>query len=87
MVVCEAPPATPVTITDNVGASITDGQQGFVVPIRDAEALAARLLCLYEDDDLRRAMGHAARQHVQQFTWDYYHQELADHYRSIAGAS
>jgi starch synthase len=49
---------TPVIVTDNVGAGemITDGIHGFVVPIRDAGAIADRLLRLAHDRDLLMAM-------------------------------
>ena len=85
MVVYEAAACgLPVITTENVGASLTDGEHGFVVPIRDPDALADRLLRLYQDADLRRAMGEAARQHVQRFTWQAYHEELAMHYRDLS---
>jgi glycosyltransferase involved in cell wall biosynthesis len=86
MVVYEAAACSlPVIITNNVGAAIRDGQDGYVVPIRDVDALSERLLQLYEDHSLRREMGESARQFVQQFTWDAYHRQLVDHYRDIAG--
>jgi starch synthase len=73
----------PVIVTENVGATIRDGQDGFVVPIRDPDALAERLLRLYQDEDLRRSMGESARQYVQRFTWEAYHQEIVSHYRAL----
>jgi glycosyltransferase involved in cell wall biosynthesis len=73
----------PVIVTENVGATIRDGQDGFVVPIRDPDALAERLLRLYQDEDLRRSMGESARQYVQRFTWEAYHQEIVNHYRAL----
>lgn len=88
MVVYEAAACgLPVIVTNNVGAEIRDGQDGFVIPIRDPDTLADRLLCLYQDEKLRREMGESARQYVQQFTWERYHQELAEHYRAIMGTS
>jgi glycosyltransferase involved in cell wall biosynthesis len=85
MVVYEAAACgVPVIITENVGAAIRDGQDGFVVPIRDSDALADRLLRLYRDPDLRRAMGESARAYVQRFTWAAYHTELAESYRRIS---
>ncbi len=84
MVVYEAAAcALPVIITQNVGAAIRDGEDGFVVPIRDAEALADRLLLLYRDEALRRAMGRSAREYVQQYTWEAYHQQVIENYRSL----
>jgi glycosyltransferase involved in cell wall biosynthesis len=73
----------PVIISENVGATVRDGQDGFVVPIRDAEALAAKLLYLYEHPAERQAMGRSARQFVSRYTWPAYHAELAEHYRAL----
>lgn len=84
MVVYEAAACgIPVIITQNVGAAIRDGEDGFVVPICDADALADRLLRLYRDPGLRRAMGESARSYVQRFTWEAYHAELIKTYRRI----
>jgi glycosyltransferase involved in cell wall biosynthesis len=85
MVVYEAAACeVPVIITENVGAAIRDGKDGFVVPIRDSDALAERLLRLYCEPGLRRAMGESARDYVQRVTWEAYHAELAESYRRIA---
>ena len=85
MVVYEAAACgLPVIVTENVGAEIRDGQDGFVVPVRDAEALADRLLRLYRDDALRRDMGESARAFVQQFTWARYHQQMQALWREVA---
>jgi glycosyltransferase involved in cell wall biosynthesis len=84
MVVYEAAACgLPLIITENVGAEIREGQDGFIVPIRDAEALADRLLCLYRDENLRREMGRSAHEYVQQFNWRAYHAELAKLYQNL----
>jgi glycosyltransferase involved in cell wall biosynthesis len=64
----------PVVISTNTGGSdiVRDGVEGFIVPIRDPEAIAQRLLCLYEDRERCRAMGEAAKARVVDFTWDRY---------------
>lgn len=73
----------PLIITENVGADIRDGEDGFVVPIRDAKSIAAKLLYFYQNPQSARVMGLAARQYVHQFTWDNYHNELKNHYDEI----
>jgi len=57
----------PVVTTDCGGMreAVTDGVEGFVVPVRDAEAMASRLLHLSSDAALRQRMGEAARGRVQ----------------------
>jgi glycosyltransferase involved in cell wall biosynthesis len=84
MVVCEAAACgLPVIISENVGARIRDGRDGYIVPIRDPDALADRLLCLYRDERLRREMGESARQYVQQFTWKANLHQLVEIYRGL----
>ena len=53
----------PIVTTDAGGMAevITDGVEGFVVPVRDPEALADRLAVLAADEPRRHEMGRAAR--------------------------
>ena len=53
----------PVVATDIRGSreEIVDGETGFLVPVRDVEALAAALVKLAGDAALRRQMGNTAR--------------------------
>lgn len=88
MVVYEAAACgLPVIITENVGAAIRDGQDGYIVPIRDPDALANRLLLLYHNEELRRDMGRSAWEYVQQFTWEAYHQQVIAHYEALAAGT
>lgn len=61
----------PVVCTDAGGMreAVRDGIDGFVVPVRDVEAMAEALVRLARDPELRRRMGAAARQRVlEEFT-------------------
>lgn len=61
----------PVVSTDCGGMkeAIRDGIDGFVVPVRDPEAMAQALSRLVDDLDLRRTMGLASRERIlEQFT-------------------
>jgi glycosyltransferase involved in cell wall biosynthesis len=51
----------PVITTPNAGAIVRDGEEGFVVPIRDEEALCQRIWELYQRPELRQEMGLKAR--------------------------
>jgi glycosyltransferase involved in cell wall biosynthesis len=75
----------PVIATVNTGAAdiIDDGVDGFVVPIRDSQAVADRLSRLYCDPDFAAAMGMRARLKAETFTWDHYGSRLADAYSRI----
>lgn len=69
--------ARPVITTPNAGSVVRDGEDGYVVPIRDAEALAERITALADDRDKLRAMGQRAGQRIGEYTWERYGQELA----------
>jgi len=64
----------PVITTPNTGGPdiLRDGQDGFIVPIRDAEAIAARLLELHQDRELLRQMSESARERASQLDWKGY---------------
>ncbi len=69
----------PVIVTENVGAAdiVSDGVDGFVVPIRDVAALKERLRLLYEQPELRQQMGTAARHKAStSLSWDGYGDRL-----------
>lgn len=55
--------ARPIVTTDVVGCRevVDDGVEGFLVPARQSEGLAAAMRRLAEDEPLRLAMGQAAR--------------------------
>jgi glycosyltransferase involved in cell wall biosynthesis len=55
-------------VVTNCGGSpelVVDGVSGLVVPVRDAAALAAAMARLYEDTELRRRLGSAARERIR----------------------
>ncbi|WP_144121534.1 glycosyltransferase family 4 protein [Catellatospora sichuanensis] len=63
----------PVIAGDSGGApdAVRDGETGYVVPGRDVDALAARLVELLSDEALRAKMGAAGRGWVEQeWGWD-----------------
>ncbi|GAA0466911.1 glycosyltransferase family 4 protein [Streptomyces stramineus] len=60
----------PVVATDcphGPGEIISDGKDGLLVPVGDADGIAKGLLKLIEDDELRRAMGRAARVSAERY--------------------
>ncbi|MBV9866501.1 MAG: glycosyltransferase family 4 protein [Abitibacteriaceae bacterium] len=74
----------PLVCTTNTGGEdlVTHGQEGFVVPIRDVEAIKENLLYLYEHPDVCRMMGEAAKWRIQQgFTWDDYGGKIHKEYQ------
>lgn len=68
----------PIISTPHTAAPdlIDDGQEGFIIPIRDSQLLAEKLDLLFRDPDRCTAMGRAARQKSQTFTWAGYGERL-----------
>jgi glycosyltransferase involved in cell wall biosynthesis len=76
----------PVIATTNTGAEdlFTDGVEGFIVPIRDPNALTARMQQLAEDRSLQQRMSEASLERVRTLggwhqygdTWEKLLQEL-----------
>lgn len=65
----------PVIATTNSGAEdlFTNGIEGFIVPIRDSEAIREKVLYLYKHPDVREEMAQAALKRVRQLRgWDTY---------------
>ena len=54
----------PVVTTDSVGCrdTVIDGKNGYMIPIKDPDALAAALKKLIDNPDLRQEMGRNARE-------------------------
>lgn len=64
----------PVITTAHTGGPdlMRDGQDGFILPIRDAEAIATHLDRLHRDRELLRTMSESARERAGQMTWQAY---------------
>jgi glycosyltransferase involved in cell wall biosynthesis len=79
----------PVIFTTNTGGEdiVRDGQDGFVIPIRDVEVLKERIHFFYENRDACREMGYSAQQRVKSgFTWaDYGDKVIAEYQRILKG--
>jgi len=56
---------------------VQEGVEGFIVPIRDSAAIAARLELLHRDRTGLAEMSRRARQRSREFTWENYESTLA----------
>jgi glycosyltransferase involved in cell wall biosynthesis len=66
----------PVIVTPNgPGDIVRDGLDGYVVPMRDVDAIIDRLNILKNNPELRLTMGMNARKRSVQFSWDAYKQK------------
>lgn len=75
----------PVITTYNAGSVVRDGVDGYIVPIRDVDALKEKIRLLYENADLRRELGRNARNRAKEFTWEHYTTRLSDILSRVLG--
>ncbi len=89
MVALEAMACGTPVIASRVGGlayNIQDGQTGYLVPERDAEALAARIVQLLNDGDLRQRLGRQAGQWAGQYGWPVVAEEILELYQQVQPA-
>lgn len=70
--------ARPVIVTENVGAKdlVRDGVDGFIVPVRNVEALKEKILFFYEHPQAAEEMGRNAYERVREFGLEYHVEKL-----------
>lgn len=75
----------PVITTPNAGVSniITNGVEGFIVPIGDVDAIQEKLEWCYSHPLELAEMGRAARRQAEQLTWELYRQRLASKVKQV----
>jgi glycosyltransferase involved in cell wall biosynthesis len=89
MVVLEAMACgLPAIVSEMVGAreAIEEARSGWVVPLNDAPALAARMAWCVENRAALAAMRPAARAAAERYSWDRYGERLAAVMADILGA-
>ncbi|EKD78082.1 MAG: glycosyl transferase group 1 [uncultured bacterium] len=74
----------PIIVTHNVGMTdlITHQKEGFILPIRDVQAIRESILMLYENKALCEKMGEAAYHCEQQYSQAQYIQTIMNVYRN-----
>jgi glycosyltransferase involved in cell wall biosynthesis len=81
--------ACPVIVSQNTGGEdlFQDGEQGFIVPIRDADALAERMQRLADNPGLRMEMGAKALERVRGLGgWHEYGDRAMQIYHEVVSA-
>ena len=69
----------PIISTDHCGDVVSHSKNGFLVPLRDPEAIADRIEQIYTNRDLRQRMGAASRLRFEKlFTVDQYTKHLTE---------
>ncbi len=64
------------TDTDGFKEMIVDKENGLLSPIKDPEAMAANIIKLIENDELRYRLAQAGYESIQRFTWDNSYNKL-----------
>ena len=68
---------------DGYRSVVENGREGLLVPPRDDEALAAGLLRLLRDADLRAQMGENGMATAQRYAWDKIGDRVLAYYRAV----
>lgn len=78
-----------VITTPNSGAAdiITDGHDGWIVPIRESEGITERLQACIENPRLVQEMGKAALKRAGSWTWTHYRERLRSVGLNAAGVA
>jgi alpha-maltose-1-phosphate synthase len=66
----------PVITTENAGSVIRNGEDGWIVPIRDVDVLKQKMSLMMADRELRESISAKARARAEQFSWTAYRQNL-----------
>ena len=72
----------PVIITEHCQREFIDNA-GFVVPIRDSDAIADRLQYIYEHPEEAKEMGQRGRKITEQNTWDDFSTRVMEAHKEI----
>ncbi|MBN2198087.1 glycosyltransferase family 4 protein [Candidatus Wolfebacteria bacterium] len=76
----------PVICTTNTGGEdiVREGKDGFIIPIRNINALKEKLLYFYENPEICKQMGQSAKKRVSfGFSWDDYGNKIIQTYKEI----
>jgi len=76
----------PAICTTNTGGEdiIRNGIDGFIIPIRNVDALKEKIVYLYRYPQVSKEMGKQARKRVESsFTWQHYGDRIIEIYRRI----
>lgn len=75
----------PLIATHNTGSVMKDGKEGFIISIRDVEAIKKKIIYFCRNPEQVRKMGKAARKLAEDYTWDNYGDRLASFHKKILG--
>lgn len=74
----------PVITTPNSGSIVRNNIDGFIIPIRDIDAIKEKILLLYNNKILRQKMAKSAREQAEKYSWEAYRKKVADFVKKIS---
>ncbi len=66
----------PIITTPNAGSVVRDGHDGFIIPIRDPDALAEKIELLLGNSELLAHLSHNAKERAQEYSLEKYAERL-----------
>lgn len=73
----------PVITTKNSGSLVRDNLDGFIIPIRDIEAIMEKITYFYENPEMVEIMGANALENIKFYSWYEYRNKLINIYKKI----
>jgi glycosyltransferase involved in cell wall biosynthesis len=74
----------PVITTENSGSVVRNGLDGFIIPIRDSEAIREKISYFYENPEKIEIMSANALENIKHYTWQRYRDTLVETYNMLA---
>ena len=75
----------PLIVTENSGVNdaMTNGKEGFIVPIQSTESLVEKIHWFIKNPEQIEIMGRAAREMALHYTWNAYYQRIGEIFEEI----
>jgi glycosyltransferase involved in cell wall biosynthesis len=73
----------PIVATYNTGSVARDKKDGFIIPIRDVEALKEKIRYFYNNPKKVVEMGRNARKNIENYSWEKYGNNLVKEYERV----
>lgn len=75
----------PVIVTNETGASdlITNGKEGFIIPISDIGAIIDKMVFFMNNPETIKTMGENARKTAEKYSWDIIKRRYIEIYREL----
>lgn len=73
----------PVITTENSGSVVRQGIDGFIIPIRDVDAIIEKINYFRENPQIIEQMGYQGSEYIKNFSWLNYRENLINTYKQI----